>query len=465
MFESIRKNLLFILIFAAPILYCGVVRAEDCEEARKWYLEGLALSDNSEREVSYYKKAIELCPNYFEAHNKLGEVYKRWGEYELAIKEFEQASRNPSFAEAHHNLGEIYRMQGRYDLAAEAFSRAIKMSPEFREAQNQLRYVEKRLGKYDAPIEEPPQLIPISVFSRIPGMTMPKGSFIVDFQYKYWPQEGGLEGQFVGGDPSFVAGSGMRDVDVHAFILGLRYGVTNNFTVGLIPMYFSRTANVSLPGIGIDAEPSVTGFGDTVFMTKYRLWAKRRTHISAYHLLSIPTGDEDATGEDEGVERRIPLGSGDYNFSPGIAFTTVIERLTMHANIWGIIAGDTTARQGGDEFRSDLALAFPATDSFTGILELNYRWQDSATRKVLYQTRLGAPSSVGPPWSPGTFGRITREATLKEEGGHTLFVSPGMQVFFGDTFKFELGVQIPAIRPEGTVEDFVVHAGLMKYFF
>jgi hypothetical protein len=314
-------------------------------------------------------------------------------------------------------------------------------------------------------MEQPPELIPISIFSRIPGMTIPKGSFIVDFQYKYWPQEGKLEGQFVGGDPPLLAGARMRKVDVHAFILGVRYGLTNNLTVGLIPMYFSRTANVSLPGAGIEAEPGVDGFGDTVFMTKYRLWTKRRTHLSAYHLLSIPTGDEDAIGEDKGVERRIPLGSGDYNFSPGIAFTTVIERLTIHANIWGVIAGDTTARQGGDEFRSDLAIAFPATDSFLGVLELNYRWQDSATREVLFQTQLGRPSTVGPPWSPRPFGPTTREAILKEEGGHTLFISPGMQIFLRDTFKFELGFQIPTIRPEGTVEDFVVHAGLMKYFF
>ena len=112
-----KKHLLILVIFLIGLARGNIVRADDCEEGRKWYQEGLALSDDSEREASYYQKAVELCPGYFEAHNKLGEVYKGWGEYELALEEFRQAGRNPSFAEPHHNRGEIYRMQGRYDLA------------------------------------------------------------------------------------------------------------------------------------------------------------------------------------------------------------------------------------------------------------------------------------------------------------------------------------------------------------
>jgi hypothetical protein len=60
---------------------------------------------------------------------------------------------------------------------------------------------------------------------------------------------------------------------------------------------------------------------------------------------------------------------------------------------------------------------------------------------------------------------VLEEATLIEEGGHTLLFSPGFQVFLGDTLKFELGLQFPLIRPEGTVEDFLLHLGLMKYWW
>lgn len=454
---DLKKNLLILVFFIVGLVPANILRADDCEEARKWYHEGLTLSDHSEREASYYKKAIELCPEYYEAYNRLGEVYKSWGEYELAMEAFRQAGRSPSFAEPHRNLGEIYRMQGRYDLAAEALVKAIKMKPDFREAQNQLKYVQKRLGQYDAVVEAPPELIPTFIFARIPGMTLPKGSYLADLQFRYWNQEGELEVE----GPAIAAES--RNADVDVLIWGLRYGLTNNLTIGLIPKFFWRTANVSTFA-GIDAEPTVSGFGDTVFLTKYRIWGRRRAHLSLFHLLNIPTGDEDAVGEDEGVARRIPLGSGHFDFTPGVAFTFAIEPFTMQTNIWYVIPGGTTGRQGGDEFHCDLAVALPPLRNFVSTMELNYRWADSITREQLFQTRVLRPTAIGPGGStPG--GPVNQESMVTEQGGHTLFLSPGVQIFFTEGLKMELGAQIPIIRPdEGWVEEVVFHAGLVKYF-
>ena len=455
MLVDVGKNLLILLVLMTWLSPGNVVWADDYDEAKKWYDEGLALSDNSEREASYYRKAIELCPDYFEAHNKLGEVYKSWGAYELAVKEFEQASRNPSFAEPHNNLGEIYRMQGRYDLAAEEFSEAIRLRPDFGEAKNHLKYVHKRLGKYDFVNQVPPELIPTFIFARIPGMTLPKGTFLADFQYKFWSQEAGLTVE-----APVAFGTGKRETDVHALIWGIRYGLTNNLTIGLIPKFFSRTAHVSIPWWGIDAEPEVTGFGDTVFMTKYRLWGKRRTHFSAFHLLSIPTGDEDAEGEDQDVVRRIPLGSGSYDFTPGIAFTTVKEPLTIQANIWYVI---TDGRQAGDEFHFDIAVAFPQLYGLTSTMELHYRWADTAEKRQLFQQRWGLR---GAGRGASVQGPETQETRMTEEGGHTLLLSPGIQVSLTKGLKAEFGLQVPIIRPEdGWVERIVFHVGLKKYFF
>ncbi len=521
------KNLFMIFIFIAWLVPGHVVRADDCEEARQWYHKGLVAGDNSEKEASYYQKAIELCPDYYEAHNKLGEVYQSWGDYESAIREFEEACESTSFAEPHHNLGEIYRAQARYDLAEEAFRKAIEIKPDFREAQNQLQYVQKRSGTFDvaieaplepegtgaprspvamearpgpesieprpgpAPIEARPEPVPIEArgrpsfagarFGTIPtpivartagtGMTLPKGSFLVDFQYEYWTQESGLEFEGL----EVLAAPDSRETDMHMWIGGIRYGLTRNLTIGLFPKFFQKTTEVPITfqvtegpgrqvaGEGIDAELEVSGFGDTVFLTKYRLWRKGMTHLSVFHLLSIPTGDEDETAEDKGVERRIPLGSGSFDFTPGIAFTTVKQPLTIHSNVRYVI---TDGRTAGDEFHWDVALAFPRFHNLIPIIELNYRWADSAERDVLYQTQLGQPPTFGPPWAstPGG-GPQTQEATLTEEGGHTLFLSPGIQLFLRKGFRAEIGVQFPVIEPDdGWVEEFVFHVGIAKYF-
>ena len=468
MLIDVKKNLLIALMLITWLTPGKMVRADDCDEARKWHDKGLALSDNSAMEASYYQKAVDLCPNYFEARNKLGEVYKSWGEYELAIKEFEQASRSPSFVEPRCNLGEIYRMQGRYDLAAEAFTEAIKMEPGFRRAQNQLKYVQKRLGQYDL-IVEPIRFEPITtaIFTRIPGMTLPETSFLVDFQYRQWRQESTVTVE----DPQALD-EYSRKADVRVSILGIRYGLTNNLTIGLIPKFFSRKADVPISFRGeeargevtggIDADLEVTGFGDTVFLTKYRLWGKRKTHFSVFHLLSIPTGDDDAKDEDQGVERRVPLGSGSYDFAPGIAFTTVKEPFTIHTNIWYLMRRDTSLRQGGDEFHGDLALALPRFHNIVPIVELNYRWADAVERQQLFQTNFrpdfGGPGPAGEP--------ETHETTVKEDGGHTLFVSMGVQYSFTKGFKAELGAQYSMIKPDDAwVEDAVFHVGVTKFFF
>ncbi|MBW1858678.1 MAG: tetratricopeptide repeat protein [Deltaproteobacteria bacterium] len=359
--------------------------------------------DSSDTEVSYYQKAIQLCPDYFEAHNRLGDVYKVREDYESAIRAFKEAVKGGSFAEPHYNLGEIYRMQGRYDLAAQEFKTAITIKPDFRDAQNQLQYVQKRSGKSDAAIEallgqvpsetrrEPvsledrpgpvaiaarpgpdpiearpgpvsmerhpmgvpvgarPGTIPNAIFTRIPGMTLPRGSFLFDIQYKYWRQQAGLELEDLE-----ALGADSRETDVHVLIGGIRYGLTNNLTIGVIPKFFLKQVDLPITfpvtgpgrmvsGEGLDAELEVSGLGDTVFLTKYRFWHAGMTHLSAFLQVSVPTGDKDAEAKHKGIVRRIPLGSGSVDFAPGIALTTVKRKFTINSDIWYVF---TDGRHG-----------------------------------------------------------------------------------------------------------------------
>ena len=463
---NLKKNLLIVLMIIAWLVPGNMARADNCDESRRWFNKGLDLLDNSKREASCYQNAIELCPDLFEAHNRLGEVYKSWGEYGLAIKEFEQAGENPLFAEPHNNLGEIYRMQGKYDLAAEEFTEAIRIKPDFCEAQNHLKYVYKRLGKYDSMVEMPREPIPISVFTRIPGMSLPKGEFLVDFQYEYFERKGDLKGDVPSEREAHVYNE--RNAYVNRWNLGIRYGLTNNFTIGLIPKYFSKKAKIHIrkipiPGttsieyLDIDAEPQVEGFGDTVLLTKYRLWETGRTHVSAFHLLSIPTGDDEAEGKSNGVKLKIPLGSGSYDFTPGIATTTVKGPLTIQANMSYTIR---TGGQLGDQFNGDFAIALSLLDNIISSLELNYRWKDNSSIRQEYQIMLGQPSWIGE--------SETYKVTVSEEAGHTLFLSPGLQFFLTKGFKVELAAKIPIIKPDdkgALVEEAIFHVGLMKYFF
>jgi len=180
--------------------------ADSCDEAREWYNEGLQLSDDSKREAYYYKQAIDLCPGFVAAHNRLAEVYKNQGKYILSIEQFEQAriqalssnqfaARSGSralFLESVISLGEIYRIQGQYKRAAQEFSKALQMDPDSPAAQNNLQYVYKRMHRYDEVLSPNNQMLVNALFTRISGLTRPRGTFRFDVQYHTWEQTGTL---------------------------------------------------------------------------------------------------------------------------------------------------------------------------------------------------------------------------------------------------------------------------------
>jgi len=234
-----------------------------CDEAKKWHNEGLNLSDDSALEVSYYQRAIELCPELAAAHNRWGERYKNRGEYESAFKEFNQAKKwsllnEPGIDQRGNrsllvdqfiNQGEIYRRQGRYDLAAEQFKRALRINPGSRVAMNQLQYVNKTSGKYDNLVLPFLQRISSPIFTMTPGMTLPKGIFSFGFLTRYWEMEADLtEDMFKGGIPEIVQQKLPleRSTEVLQVVLDLRYGLTDNFTIGLFPRWSTIRANADL---------------------------------------------------------------------------------------------------------------------------------------------------------------------------------------------------------------------------
>ncbi|MEJ2268490.1 MAG: hypothetical protein P8Y04_01795, partial [Desulfobulbaceae bacterium] len=62
-------------------------------------------------------------------------------------------------------------------------------------------------------------------------------------------------------------------------------------------------------------------------------------------------------------------------------------------------------------------------------------------------------------------GPMKIETTLKEESGHTLFLSPGFQFIFYKDIRLNVGVQIPLIKPEGGwAEKFVVNFGIRGFW-
>lgn len=61
---------------------------EGAETAAEWFEKGKALNDDSDLEIQHYQKALELDPGLAPPHFRLGAIYYRRGEYDLAERQF-----------------------------------------------------------------------------------------------------------------------------------------------------------------------------------------------------------------------------------------------------------------------------------------------------------------------------------------------------------------------------------------
>ena len=89
--------------------------------------------------VACYRRALELKPDYAEAHNNLGNALKDQGKLDEAVACYRRALElKPDFAEAHNNLGNALKEQGKLDEAVACYRRALELKPDFAEAHGNL---------------------------------------------------------------------------------------------------------------------------------------------------------------------------------------------------------------------------------------------------------------------------------------------------------------------------------------
>jgi Tfp pilus assembly protein PilF len=79
----------------------------------------------------YLLRAVELKPDFSNAHYELGLLYQDLGREKKAVEQFEIAvKQRPAFLQAHYHLARLYKKTGRTDSARREFSlvEALKAS-------------------------------------------------------------------------------------------------------------------------------------------------------------------------------------------------------------------------------------------------------------------------------------------------------------------------------------------------
>ncbi|MCX7918942.1 MAG: tetratricopeptide repeat protein [bacterium] len=109
---------------------------------------GLALAEKNQFDeaVKYYRKALELKPDFAYPYNNLGILLLKEGKLDQAIPYFNQAlARYPTFTEAMNNLGIALALQGKLLEAKQCFQKVLELNPYNTRAQYNLEKAIKEL--------------------------------------------------------------------------------------------------------------------------------------------------------------------------------------------------------------------------------------------------------------------------------------------------------------------------------
>lgn len=136
---------------SAPIVQRAAKAAREDEEtvsARDWYELGcdLELSSISEARDAY-RRAIELDPDFADAHVNLGRIFHEFDDAAAAEAHYRAALRiDPAHAIALFNLGVALEDEGRLTEALDAYTQALAIQPALADAHYNLAGIHEQLG-------------------------------------------------------------------------------------------------------------------------------------------------------------------------------------------------------------------------------------------------------------------------------------------------------------------------------
>jgi len=241
-----------------------------------------------------------------------------------------------------------------------------------------------------------------------------------------------------------------RSMTVHAAKQVVVYGFSDATAGFLVVPYLDKDLRTVSDGQRISRQDS--GMGDLALFVKQRLVRHDEpgatTRLAVLGGLELPTGEHDAS---DGLGRLPPalrLGSGSVDPFGGVVFTRQTQRYEVSQDLVYQVNTGHDDLQFGDVFRHDTGAWFrvwPKTSpewtaprALHAVLELNGVWQ--------------AKHQSG--------------GTLKDSGGYTLFLSPGLQ-FVTSRWLWEASVQIPVVESLNGNElgtDWVIVAGARATF-
>jgi tetratricopeptide (TPR) repeat protein len=137
-------------------------KASNPKSAQAYNDRGLTYRRKGEydKAIADYDKAIQLNPKFAMAYSNRGTAYRQKHNYDKAIADCDQAIRlDPAFVAAYNNRGLTYGNKGDYDKAIADYDEAIRLDPKFALAYHNRGYAYMRKRNFEKAIADCDQAI------------------------------------------------------------------------------------------------------------------------------------------------------------------------------------------------------------------------------------------------------------------------------------------------------------------
>lgn len=123
--------------------------------AEQWLQRGFELNDNSDVEIGYYTRAIEIDPLFAPAYYNRAICRKARGDVQGAIADYTEAIRaDPQHAKAYNNRGVARDDLGDREGAIADYTEAIRLNPQYADAYFNRGIAHKALDRVDQAIAD-----------------------------------------------------------------------------------------------------------------------------------------------------------------------------------------------------------------------------------------------------------------------------------------------------------------------
>ena len=142
-----KKNLIISLFILLSFASFNPVFADAKDDATAFYNEAIDLykQDDVDKSIQLFTKAIEIYPNFYEAHYNLAQILMSLDKNDEALKSLEKIDKlRPNDPETLYNIGKIQYKRGFLSNSYDYLKKIETQSPQYESAKLLLDKIEKR---------------------------------------------------------------------------------------------------------------------------------------------------------------------------------------------------------------------------------------------------------------------------------------------------------------------------------